>query len=178
MRVKNVFVVVVACFAILTSGCSLVREALGTNPKEEPECVGPTFDLWGTREVLGPAEPFNNEADRAASGTEPTTLDAIAAVAGWQGNWDRVIDVPDNTTADELNKWAGAAPTCWEGFIGRDVGTDDSSEGVLLFMDGEKPVQVLWYKGSEKDFRISRKSPVVQRHAVLVPNRGQMSPAE
>lgn len=162
--------------SMLTSGCSLVREALGTKQEEEPECVGPTFDLWGTREVLGPAEPFNIEAHRAAVGTEPVTLDAMAAVAGWQGNWDRMIDVPDNTDAEYLNKWAGTDGICWEGFIGRDVGTNDSSQGVFLFMDGENPVQVLWYKGSEKAFNTRITTPVVHRHDVLIPRLGRLEP--
>ncbi|WP_280456579.1 hypothetical protein [Nocardia carnea] len=178
MKAKCSLIVVLAGILLLITGCSLIRSGSGPSQTEEPKCVGPTFDLWGTRNVLGPAEPFNAEARRAALGTESTTLDAIAQVAGWQGGWDRIIDVPDNTTAEELNRWAGAAGVCWEGLIVRDVWADESSEGVLLFMEGRKPVQVLWYAGSEKDFRIKRSSPVVNRYDILIPDRGKLEPAE
>ncbi|MBF6351092.1 MULTISPECIES: hypothetical protein [Nocardia] len=171
-------IVLVCCISMFTSGCSLVREALGTEPKKEPLCVGRTFDLWGTREVLGPAEPFNTEVYRAAMGAEPVTLDAMAVVAGWQGAWDRIIDVPDNTDSEYLNKWAGTTSVCWEGFMSRDVWTDESSEGVFLFMDGKDPVQVLWYKGSEKYINTNVTAPIVYRHDVLVPRQGRLERAK
>lgn len=176
MKVKYAVVVIFAGISVLTSGCLSVRDAPGVNPKEESPCVGPTFDLWGTREVLGPAQPFNDAVHQAALGTEPVTLDGMAAAAGWHGSWDRMIDVPDNTDTEYLNKWSGTTSICWEGFIGRDVWTDESSEGVFLFMDGGKPVQVLWYKGSEKDINTNVTAPVVLRHDVLVPGRGRLTP--
>lgn len=163
-------IVLVCCISMFTSGCSLVREALGTEPKEHSPCVGPAFDLWDTSEVLGPAEPFNVEARRAASASEPTTLDAIAAVAGWQGNWDRMIRVPDYATIDMLNSWVGTTSNCWKGISDYVIWTEGTSEGEYLFMDGTKPVQVVRYTGPEKLFFINRQPPVVDRHAVLTPN--------
>ncbi|MBF6351093.1 hypothetical protein IU448_19030 [Nocardia flavorosea] len=176
MKEKCALVACIIYLSILSSGCSMVREGPGINPKGEPPCVGATFDLWRTREVVGPAEPFDREARRAALGAEPTTLDAIAAVAGWRGNWDRMIDVPENTTAEELNSWAGTTAICWEGFITRDIWADGTSEGVYLFMDGGIPVQVLWYTGPEKDFFITEENPVVHRHTVLIPEYNELTP--
>ncbi|MGI5219768.1 hypothetical protein [Nocardia sp. CA-290969] len=178
MKGKYTLVAVITCISMLASGCSLVREALGTGPSEDTPCVGTEFDLWASREVLVPAEPFNAEADRAASASEPTTLDAITAVAGWQGSWDRMIDVPDHATIDMLNSWAGSSSICWDG-LSTEVGwTEGTSEGVYLFMDGATPVQTVRYTGPERLFFINRKPPVVERHEVLTPNGLYLLPPE
>lgn len=178
MKVKYALVAVATCISMLASGCSLVREALGTNPRPEPPCNGPSFDLWDTQEVLGPHEPFNIEAHRAATGTEPTTLDAIAAVAGWHGNWDRMIEVSEHATTEKLVTWAGPASVCWEGLTNDVVWTEGTSEGVYLFMDGGNPVQTVHYTGPDKLFFIGKRPPVVLRHDVLTPNGQYLLPPE
>lgn len=170
MKGKYALLAVVSCVSVLVSGCSLVRAALGTESREQPPCVSPAFDLSDTSEAPGPAEPFNAEARRAASASESTTLDVLAAIAGWHGNWDRMIRIPDYATIDMLNAWVGTTSICWKGISNHLISTEGTSEGEYLFLDGTKPVQVVRHTGPEKLFFIKKNPPVVDRYAVLVPN--------
>ncbi|WP_033244873.1 hypothetical protein [Nocardia carnea] len=152
-------------FKLKESSQTVDREADSASKK-----IDTSQDFFDSEAVLGPHEPFNIEAHRAATGTESTTLDAIAAVAGWHGNWDRMIEVSEHATTEKLVTWAGPASVCWEGLTNDVVWAEGTSEGVYLFMDGGNPVQTVHFTGPDKLIFIGKRPPVVLRHDVLTPN--------
>ncbi|NLE78357.1 MAG: hypothetical protein GX610_02060 [Rhodococcus sp.] len=124
-----------------------------------------TYQLDGAPELLGSAASFKDSAADALAAGQSTSLATIAATAGWQGAWDRMVIVKKGMPADYLSRVAQTPDLCWSGIP--DIDDRWASGGYYVFMRGAEPVQsVKWVSPTEAYFGYTGE-PVVGADVVL-----------
>lgn len=159
----------------LLTGCGVLSRP--NRSDSEAGCAN-SYTVTSSIDNLGSVREFTRQAMKAATGTEPVTLTDIAHAAGWSDDWDRMVDVPQDITAEELNRRAGTPGNCWE-----DLPTPYSSDGdgpprgYYLFLKEDKAVQAVgWYYGHDQAFDF-RGQDAIYPATVLIPRAGQLRPA-
>ncbi|WP_330233158.1 hypothetical protein OHA40_12185 [Nocardia sp. NBC_00508] len=171
-RIAPVLIAIVAMSAI--PGCGLLPQSKRSD--SEANCAN-SYTMSTNVDNLGSTSAFTREAMKAATGTEPLTLADIARTAGWSDGWDRMVDVPQNITAEELNRRANTPANCWKGLpTPYNSDGDGPPRGLYLFLKDDKAVQsVGWYYGHDQAFDL-RGQDAIYPTTVLTPSAGQLRP--
>ncbi|WP_159930097.1 MULTISPECIES: hypothetical protein [Nocardia] len=159
----------------VVTGCGLPPER--NSPDSKVNCHN-VYTMSTNVDNLGSTSAFTREAMKAATGTEPVTLADIARTAGWSDGWDRMVDVPQNITAEELNRRANTPGNCWKS-LPRPYNSDGDGppNGLYLFLKDDKAVQsVGWYYGHDQAFDL-RGQDAIYPTTLLTPWAGQLRPA-
>ncbi|WP_280382374.1 hypothetical protein [Nocardia wallacei] len=165
----------IAAFAVgallASAGCGLLDRSGGT---ESGDGCTSTFDLSPAKENLGSRVSFKERAKQAAEAPAPTTLGDIARAAGWNDGWDRMVDIPQNTKADQINALAGTSGICWKNAPKpRSSDGDGPQRGYYLFLKGNQPLQTIdWSYNFDQVFALTKGSALTP-DATLTPVPGQ-----
>ncbi|WP_067465444.1 hypothetical protein [Nocardia amamiensis] len=171
-RTISVLYAIVAISAI--PGCGLLPQP--NRSDSEANCAN-RYTMSSNVDTLGSTSEFTREAMNAATGTEAVTLADIARTAGWGDGWDRMVDVPQNIKAEELNRRANTPGNCWQG-LPKPYSSDGDGppRGFYLFLKDDKAVQsVGWYYGHDQAFDL-RGQDAIYPTTVLTPWAGQLRP--
>ncbi|WP_405180613.1 hypothetical protein OG225_05065 [Nocardia sp. NBC_01377] len=146
-----VLVAVISATVLANTGC--VSIAAPDKQSDAATCVS-EFHLGDTEGPLGSMFKFSDRAiDAAAAGTS-TTFRELTRSVGWRDDWDRVVDVPQDITAAELDRRAGTAGVCWKS-LPRRTGSeyDGPRHGYYLFLNGNQPIQSTpWFDPGQRPF--------------------------
>ncbi|WP_156959397.1 hypothetical protein [Nocardia sp. BMG51109] len=165
-------IAVLAVGALMTSaGCGLLD---GTDSTDSDAGCTSTFDLSPAEENLGSRVGFKEKAEQAAEGAAPTSLIAITDAAGWRGDWDRMIDIPQNTKSDQIDALAGTSGICWKNLPKpRSSDGDGPQRGYYLFLKGNQPLQTIdWSANFDQVFAVTNGVALTPETA-LIPTPGQ-----
>ncbi|MBB5912769.1 hypothetical protein BJY24_001636 [Nocardia transvalensis] len=164
-------VAALAIGALLTSaGCGLLD---GSDDGDAGAGCTTTFDLSPVKENLGPRVGFKEKAAQAAEASAPTTLIAITTAAGWSGDWDRMVDIPQNTRADQIDALAGTSGVCWKNAPKpRSADGDGPHRGYYLFLKGDQPRQTIDWSGNFDQVFAVDKGTVLTPDTTLTPVPG------
>ncbi|MBF6302884.1 hypothetical protein IU459_35995 [Nocardia amamiensis] len=172
---RRMIPILAAIMAMLVStGCGVLLRSNESN--SEAHCAN-VYTMSTNVDNLGSTSAFTREAMKAATGTGPITLADIARAAGWSDGWDRMVDVPQNITAEELNRRANTPANCWKS-LPRPYNSDGDGppNGLYLFLKDDKAVQsVGWYYGHDQAFDL-RGQDAIYPTTVLTPRAGQLRP--
>ncbi|WP_156370527.1 hypothetical protein [Nocardia arizonensis] len=122
--------------------------------KNKTAACASEFSFNKNAEPLGSLSRFADGAIAAAAAGTPTTLRDLARSAGWQDGFDRIVDVPQQTTAAELDRRAGTSGVCWKGLS--EMSDSDYGRpryGYYLFLNGNQPIQITpWFEPGQRPF--------------------------
>ncbi|WP_454198514.1 hypothetical protein [Nocardia sp. Marseille-Q1738] len=158
----------------VSTGCGFL---LPSNESDSEAHCANVFSMSSSEEPLGSTIGFTRAAMKAATGTEPVSLADIAREAGWNDGWDRMVDVPEEITAEELNRRANTPANCWKS-LPQPFNSDGEGppNGFYLFLLGDKPIQTVnWYYGHDQAFDF-RGQDAIYPTTVLTPWAGQLRP--
>lgn len=136
-----------AVLMLSTAGCFASK----TPTPVAAECPV-TYELGSAPETLGSSGSFKESAAEALAAGTTTSLSAIAADAGWQGAWDRMVIVKSGMPADYVARIAQTPDTCWNGIPGLDDHWDGAGYGYYVFLDDARPVQSVQWQSAEAYF--------------------------
>ncbi|MRH88417.1 hypothetical protein GFY24_13345 [Nocardia sp. SYP-A9097] len=152
--------------SMLVTGCA------ADVPKALPVCER-TFDFRGGAALLGEDRRLWGAASKAAEGMEAVTMAELTRRAGWvEGGWDRVVHVPADTTAAQLNTASGITDFCWVQLPARwEISVEETiPDGYLLFVLGSTPVQAGFLDDISKSIELgNRPLEVVYPDSILIP---------
>ncbi|MEV0710704.1 hypothetical protein [Nocardia aurea] len=142
--------VLVAVVSLYTAGCGFI--AAPDRKSDSAACVSEYRFI--DNNTLGSMLRFTDRANAAAAEGNATTLREIGRSVGWRDGWDRIVDVPQDITAAELDRRTGTSGICWKSLPKR-VGSeyDGSRRGEYLFLEGDRPIQSIpWFEPGQRPF--------------------------
>ncbi len=164
---------IIAVAAVLGAGCGAVE---GSDSSAQSSTCATKF-RFGTAEPLGLISRFADQANSAASAGSATTMRSIAAGAGWKEGWDRVVEVPQGITIDELNRRTGADSVCWTN-TPEGSGSDAPQKGYYLFLNGSQPVQSTSWSGKhDRAFDFTGIDQILADTPLIGTGQGTLRPA-
>ncbi|GGN94288.1 hypothetical protein [Nocardia rhizosphaerihabitans] len=165
--------VIVTATAVLGTGCAAIESS--DSSAQSSTCA--TKFRFGTAEPLGLISRFADQANSAASTGSTTTMRSIAASAGWKDGWDRVVEVPQGITIDELNRRTGADSVCWNN-VPEGSSSDAPQKGYYLFLDGTQPVQSTSWSGKhDRAFDFTGTDQILADTPLIGTGQGTLRPA-
>ncbi|MFD3748198.1 hypothetical protein [Nocardia sp. NPDC058633] len=164
---------ILSATALSSTACGMITASGGS--AESVSCT--TEFRFGTAEPLGLISRFADQSNAAAETGDPTTLRAIADSAGWQGGWDRLVEVPQDITTDELNRRTGTTSACWENMPTKsDAG--GPTKGYYLFLNGTQPIQTTsWYGKADHAISFEGAEQILADTPLIGTGQGALRPA-
>lgn len=104
-------------------------------------CSG-TFSFYSREEPLGSNEALVAAVREFSAQTQPVPLSAVTAMAGWSGEWDRMLTVHVGTDREALNAAAGLSEYCWPDLPRRNYDASHFPE-FHVFIQGGIPRQAV-----------------------------------
>ncbi|RDI51599.1 hypothetical protein [Nocardia mexicana] len=171
MTTKNAIAALAVGVLLTAAGCGLLDRSGGTT--SDAKCAS-TFDLSPAKENLGSRVSFKEKAKQASEAAAPTTLSDITRAAGWNADWDRMVDIPQNTKTDQIDALAGTSGVCWKNSPKpRSSDGDGPQRGYYLFLEGNQPLQTIdWSYNFDQVFALDKGSALTPDTA-LTPVPGQ-----